>query len=44
MLFPMMFFCPPAYWALRQAAEMRHMMCGMPPQMHYPLMRAFYGF
>jgi hypothetical protein len=42
MLFPLFLMCPSAYYGLAAAASMRHAMVGMPPHLHYGLMRAFY--
>lgn len=43
MMFPLFFTCPPAYIALRSAAVMRHAATGMPPHLHFALMRLVYG-
>ena len=32
----------PAYFMMKQAAVMRHMMVGMPPPLHFMLMQMFY--
>jgi hypothetical protein len=42
MMLPLLFMCPPAYFAHRMAACMRHSMVGMHPMQHFALMRAFY--
>lgn len=44
MFFPLLFWNPPAYFAMRQAAVVRHAMAGMPPALHFAWMRAVYGF
>lgn len=42
MMAPLFWLCPPAYFAMKAAAEARHAAVGMPADLHERLMQTFY--
>lgn len=42
MMAPLFWLCPPAYFAMKAAAEARHAAVGMPIDLHVSLMRVVY--